>query len=310
MKQKTMRQSSALKKTRECSMSSLICAVTVLFVCSCSGRIHVIPDEDESRIPVTLRVNSLEQVPFNDAKQTRAVNSDVCRAISFAVYTVDGDSYTRVQNVNQNADDESFGTVTFRLEEGNYKVLVLAHNGDMSPTTTNPEKIEFNKNKTTTKMTDTFLYWSDITIGEGTTSFNLDLTRAVAMFQFNLTDNAIPENVTQLKFYYQGGSSTLDATSGFGCVASKQTEILDVTPGKKTFEVYTFIRSNSNSLEMTVSALNSEGAVLKEMKFTDVAITRNYKTRYTGEMFGKQAVEGTMNINLNSEWVLSDVVNF
>lgn len=130
------------------------------------------------------------------------------------------------------------------------------------------------------------------------------------MFQFNLTDAAIPEDVAQLKFYYQGGSSTLDATSGLGCVASKQTEIIDVTPGKKTFEVYTFIRSNSNSLEMTVSALNSEGTVLKEMKFTDVAITKNYKTRYTGEMFGKTAVEGAMNINLNSEWTLGDVVNF
>lgn len=305
-----MRQSSAFKKTRECSISLLICAMTVPLVCSCSGRIHVIPDEDDSRIPVTLRVNSLEQVPFDDVKQTRAVNSDVCRAVSFAVYTVNGDSYTRVQNVNQSADDESFGTVTFRLEEGDYKVLVLAHNGDMSPTTTNPEKIEFNKNKTVTKMTDTFLYWSDISIGDGTTSFNLDLTRAVAMFQFNLTDDVIPQDVSQLKFYYQGGSSTLDATSGYGCVASKQTEIIDVVPGKKTFEVFTFIRTNSNTLEMTVSALNSEGVVLKEMKFTDVPITRNYKTRYTGQMFGKQAVEGVMNINLNGEWGLSDVVNF
>lgn len=305
-----MRQSSALKKTREFATGLLIYAVTVLPVCSCSGRIHVIPDDDDMRIPVTLRVSSLEQVPFDDAKQTRAVNSDVCRAISFAVYTVSGDSYTRVQNVNQSADDESFGTVTFRLEEGDYKVLVLAHNGDMSPTTTNPQKIEFNKNKTTTKMTDTFLYWSDLTIADGTTSFNLDLTRAVAMFQLNLTDSAIPENVSQLKFYYQGGSSTLDATSGYGCVASKQTEVIDVTPGKNTYEVYTFIRTNSNSLEMTVSALNSEGEVLKEMKFTDVAITKNYKTRYTGEMFGKAAVEGAMSINLNSDWVLGDVVNF
>lgn len=310
MKLKTMRQSSALKKTREFATGLLIYAVTGLPVCSCSGRIHVIPEQDDSRIPVTLRVSSLEQVPFDDAKQTRAVNSDVCRAISFAVYTVNGDSYTRVQNVNQSADDQSFGTVTFRLEEGDYKLLVLAHNGDMSPTTTNPEKIEFNKNKTTTKMTDTFLYWSDLTIAEGTTTFNLDLTRAVAMFQLNLTDAAIPEDVSQLKFYYQGGSSTLDATNGYGCVASKQTEVIDVTPGKKTYEVYTFIRTNSNSLEMTVSALNSEGTVLKEMKFTDVAITRNYKTRYTGEMFGKTSVEGAMNINLNSEWTLGDVVNF
>lgn len=310
MKLKTMRQSSALKKTREFATGLLIFAVTGLPVCSCSGRIHVIPDDDDSRIPVTLRVSSLEQVPFDDAKQTRAVNSEVCSAISFAVYTVNGDSYTRVQNVNQSADDQSFGTVTFRLEEGDYKVLVLAHNGDMSPTTTNPQKIEFNKNKTTTKMTDTFLYWSDLTIAEGTTSFNLDLTRAVAMFQFNLTDAAIPEDVAQLKFYYQGGSSTLDATSGYGCVASKQTEVIDVTPGKNTYEVYTFIRTNSNSLEMTVSALNSEGEVLKEMKFTDVAITKNYKTRYTGEMFGKTAVDGAMTINLNSDWMLGDVVNF
>lgn len=308
MKQKAMRQSSALKKTRVSSLSLLACMVLNVFALSCSERIHVIPTTDG--VPVTFRVGTLEQVPFGNAIQTRAVSGDVCKAISFAIYTFDGESYTRVQSVNQSVDDQSFGSVTFNLEEGTYKVLVIAHNGDMSPSTTNPAKIEFNKNKTVTKMTDTFLYWSDITVDGSTSAFSLNLTRAVAMFQLNLTDESIPDNVTQLKFYYQGGSSTLDATTGYGCVASKQTEIIDVAPGVRTFEVYTFIRSNSDCLDMTVSALNAEGTVLKEMKFNDVPITRNYKTRYTGEMFGKQVVEGTISFNLDSEWMLSDVVDF
>ena len=309
MKKKiTMRQSSALKKTRVNSLSLLVCLALNAFLLSCSERIHVTPVTDG--IPVTFSVGTLEQVPFGNAVQTRAVNTEVCKAISFAIYTVDGDSYTRVQNVNQSAGDQSFGSVTFNLEEGTYKVLAIAHNGDMSPTTTNPDKIEFNKNKTTTKMTDTFLYWSDITVDGSSSAFSLDLTRAVAMFQLNLTDESIPDNVAQLKFYYQGGSSTLDATSGYGCVASKQTEIINVAPGVKTFEVYTFIRNNSNSLEMTVSALNAEGTVLKEMKFNNVPITKNYKTRYTGEMFGKQVIEGTVSFNLDSEWMLSDEVDF
>ena len=310
MKKETMRQSSALKKTRVNSLSLLFFLALNAISLSCSERIHIVPNPKTEGIPITFNVSRLEQVPFDDAIRTRAVNGDICKAISFAVYTVDGDDYTRVQSVNQNVNDESFGSVTFNLEEGTYKVLVLAHNGDMSPTTTNPEKIEFNKNKTTTKMTDTFLCWSEITVGENTASFNLDLTRAVAMFQLNLTDAVIPDNVTQLKFYYQGGSSSLDATTGLGCVASKQTEIIDIIPGVKTFEVYTFIRSGSNSLDMTVSALNSEGTVLKELKFNAVPITRNYMTRYTGEMFGKKVVEGTIDFNLDSEWMLSDVVSF
>lgn len=308
MKKKTMRQSSALKKTRVYSLSLLVSLALDAFLLSCSERIHVIPSTDE--IPVTFSVGTLEQVPFDNAVQTRAVSGDVCKAISFAIYTLEGESYTRVQSVNQSVADQSFGSVTFNLEEGTYKVLAIAHNGDMSPTTTNPEKIEFNKNKTTTKMTDTFLYWSEITVDGSSNAFSLDLTRAVAMFQLNLTDVMIPDNVAQLKFYYQGGSSTLDATSGYGCVASKQTEIIDVAPGVRTFEVYTFIRNNSDFLEMTVSALNSEGTVLKEMKFNNVPIARNYKTRYTGEMFGKQVIEGTISFNLDSEWMLSDVVDF
>jgi len=308
MKKKTMRQSSALKKTRVYSLGLLVSLALDAFLLSCSERIHVIPSTDG--IPVTFSVGTLEQVPFDNAVQTRAVSGDVCKAISFAIYTLDGESYTRVQSVNQSVADQSFGSVTFNLEEGTYKVLAIAHNGDMSPTTTNPEKIEFNKNKTTTKMTDTFLYWSEITVDGSSNAFSLDLTRAVAMFQLNLTDVMIPDNVAQLKFYYQGGSSTLDATSGYGCVASKQTEIIDVAPGVRTFEVYTFIRNNSDFLEMTVSALNSEGTVLKEMKFNNVPIARNYKTRYTGEMFGKQVIEGTISFNLDSEWMLSDVVDF
>ncbi len=47
-------------------------------------------------------------------------------------------------------------------------------------------------------------------------SYDLTLTRAVAMFRLVLTDEEIPSNVAKLKFYYVGGSSTFSPKDGYG----------------------------------------------------------------------------------------------
>ena len=83
MKQKTMRQSSALKKTRVNQLFSLILLSFGAFMCSCSERIHVIPVDDGPGIPVNVRVASVEQVPFGSQTKSSALN-EVCSRITFS----------------------------------------------------------------------------------------------------------------------------------------------------------------------------------------------------------------------------------
>lgn len=259
-------------------------------------------DGDDVRL--TLKVNSIDQVPFTKVIQNGTKGSAspgmVCSKVNFAVYSYQGDVLTKQQE-NQDFGSDGFGTASFNLEEGTYKIVVLAHGGDGNPTMTTPTKITFN-NKNGLKITDTFLYSADVNITKDMHELSLDLKRVVAMFQLHLDDASLPEGVSQLRFEYSGGSSTIDAVSGLGCVASKQTETLECRPGVMEYGVYTFVRGDSDKLKIKVSALNSSGEVLKEQEFQDVPITCNYITRYTGKMFNKEILVSGFSVMLDNEW--------
>lgn len=130
-------------------------------------------------------------------------------------------------------------------------------------------------------------------------SYDLTLTRAVAMFRLVLTDDEIPSTVAKLKFYYLGGSSTFSPKDGYGCVQSKQTEIRPVPAdfvSGTAFEIYTLPHTEEDVLtKLTVTALDANDNILKERKFENIPITRNQVTRYTGSFFGSGGGENTTN---------------
>ncbi len=260
-------------------------------------------EENDGTVRLTLNVASIDQVPFTKVMNsgTKGTSTPVgCSKINYAVYSYQNDVLTKKQE-NQDIGSEGFGSATFNLEEGTYKIVVIAHNGDGNPTMTDPAKIAFN-NKNGLKITDTFLYSADVNITKETHVLDLDLKRVVAMFQLHLEDTSLPDGVSQLRFEYSGGSSTIDAVSGLGCVNSKQTETVECQPGVMEYGVYTFVRGDSNSLKIKISALNSLGEVIKEQEFQNVPVTCNYITRYTGKMFANEILASAFSITLNIEW--------
>lgn len=60
------------------------------------------------------------------------------------------------------------------------------------------------------------------------------------MFRLVIKDE-IPEQAKKIKFYYTGGSSTLNAKTGYGCVNSKQTEILDLVKNSRFMKFIPFL---------------------------------------------------------------------
>ncbi len=113
----------------------------------------------------------------------------------------------------------SFQSRTGRSRE--YRVVIIGHNGTGNCTISSPEKVKFASNK----LTDTFYYYGKLILTDGEeTEESIELKRAVAQFKVHITDTEIPAEAHSIKFYYTGGSSTLDATTGYGCVNSRQTE--------------------------------------------------------------------------------------
>ena len=240
--------------------------------------------------------------PLQRARGTRAATdiTELCSRLNIAIFDADG---TKVKTVAQKESDAGYGTVALTLAAGTYQLVVIAHNGEGSATITSTEKVTFPNNK----VTDTFYYFGDLVVTTEVQSYDLTLTRAVAMFRLVLTDDEMPANVAKLKFYYLGGSSTFSPKDGYGCVNSKQTEIRPVSDDG-IYEIFTLPHTEDDVLtKLTVTALDQNDNIVKEKVFENVPVTRNQVTRYTGSFFGSggsggSTSDGTFRLTADPDW--------
>ena len=285
----------------------LLCCCLSLFSCQ---KAYVGDDEPEearkeSGVKLQLSIVQLGNADFEKSYQvSRSTDvTTLCNRVSVAVYQ----NGTRVKQMNQLANDQDFGKIQLTLPAGKYKILVLAYSGSKSATMTDVAKVSFSGG-----MSDTFWYCKDIDL-QSDTSEDITMKRIVAMFRLSLND-AIPSNVKTLKFAYTGGSSTLNAVTGEGCVNSRQSEDFTITSdmvGKThDFDVYTFPKPDSQTLKVTVTALDGNGNQIIQHIFDGVKIRCNMITKYTGAFFSGvgSGADASFSGRLltNDEWVLTD----
>jgi hypothetical protein len=251
---------------------------------------------------VTLRVKSIEMVPFENTTISRASTemSELCSRLQFAVFK-DGE---KKKNISQQAGDAGFGEAAISLPEGDYQLVVMGHSCTGTATITDLEKITFPNNK----VTDTFYYYGTFTVGNDSKIVELDLKRAVAMLRFNLTQ-PLTENIKQLKFLYTGGSSTFSAITGFGSVKSHQTEIRDVASGQKVFEVYTFPHAQEGKLKVTITALDANGTEIAETVMEEIPVEVNKISVYNGVLFDDTTNSSSPSIKVKGDGDWDGTIN-
>lgn len=291
---------------------SLLCLfVLSLLLTGCEKSI-VGEQSEESALEgnVLLRLSIYEQGPFG----TRAVQdlSQWCSRVNVAFFK-DG---TKVKSASQERSFSSFGTVPVSIAAGTYQVVVIAHNCEGSATITNEETVTF----PSSLVTDTFYYYGTLTVSDQLTSYDLELQRCVAMFRLKIAD-AIPDDAVKIRFYYTGGSSTFSPKKGVGCVNSRQSVMIPMSPSQKVYEVYTLPRADSETLKMTITCYTADNDVRAEKELDDVPITTNKITSYTCTMFGGSAEPGSddsgsgseasggLRLSLNGEWGGTIIVN-
>jgi len=242
-------------------------------------------EKDGEGYTVTFNVKQYEVTDFSTASsllksQMRNLKpaSELGKMLNLAVFK-DG---VKTKAVNQSLSDPGFGTVEVTLPEGQYEIVVLIHSCEGNATVTSPDKITFPDNK----VTDTFLHYSDLSI-DGNTSKDITVSRVVSKYRMQI-DEAIPEAVSRMKYYYTGGSSTLSAVTGFGCVNSRQTEyrtVEDRTAGQQ-FDIYTFPHDIEGTLKMTVTALDKSDNIISEQTYENIPIVKNKMTTHKCLFFG------------------------
>ena len=285
-------------------MKKMILALFALLVlCACEK--PLVSEEKPSENNDNLRVSvfEIEKTPF--ASLTRGESAaEICTHLNFAVYTIEG---TRVKQVNQTSDAATFGTASFQLEEGDYLLVVVGHSSGGNPTMTDPTCIKFTNAQ---GYSDTFLYCSNIIIGEESVDEQVSLDRIVALCRFVITDD-FPADVTRMRFYYTGGSGAFDATTGLGCVKSKQDLKFDVISGQKQFDLYTFLHDTEGIIHLTVTAYDDDDNILNERNF-DVPMEQNHITWLSGDYFSGSGSSATTitGITVNTDWAGETHLNF
>ena len=197
---------------------------------------------------------------------------DYCSRLSIAIF----DGEEKVKTLNLTAEKDGYDDIGINLDAGKYRMVAIGHNGNGNCTISSPEKVKFYKNK----MTDTFFYYGTFNVrdGEDTDDYIL-LKRAVAQFKVHITDATIPAEAHSIKFYYTGGSSTLDAVTGYGCVQSRQTETFKLQEGNRDFSVYTFPREENKGLKMTINILDADAQSIKEYSKEGIPVKCNNITQ-------------------------------
>lgn len=282
-----------------CRLVALVCGVMLLAMASCEKM--NLGEAQEERPNVTLRVSRYEQVPF---PSTRA-GAELCKRISFLVYDKYGE---RIRQLNQEWGDEGFGEADFFLPSGHYFLVVLAHSSNGNPTSTNARKIGFT-NKT--GFTDTFFYADSLVVGDADISETLALKRIVSMVRFEFEDE-IPAKADSIRFYYTGGSGTLDAVDdGWGVVNSKQSQYYPVKHTEKHFDIYTIPHGDDDELKVTVTTYHYQGrdvSVVSERDIENIPVRRNKITLCKGYLFSP-VYSGDFKIEILDTWD-NDTIHF
>ena len=278
---------------------ALVCGVMLFAVASCEKM--NLGENPEERPNVTLKVSRYEQVPF---PSTRA-GAELCTRINFLVYDKYGE---RIRQLNQEWGDEDFGEADFFLPSGHYFLVVLAHSSNGNPTSTNAQKIGFT-NKT--GFTDTFFYADSLVVGDADISKMLTLERIVSMVRFEFEDE-IPAKADSIRFYYTGGSGTLDAVSGgWGVVNSKQSQYYPVKHTEKHFDIYTIPHDDDDLLKVTATTYHYKGkdvSVVSERDIENIPVRRNKITLCKGYLFSP-VYGGDFKIEILDTWD-SDTIHF
>ena len=210
----------------------------------------------------------------------------------------------RVDYVNQTNTDKDFGTMSVDLEPGTYQLVVLAHSGTRSPTTTNCHKISFSA-----PLTDVFSYYGEVTVGKEASKITVQLTRAVAKIQLNITDD-IPADVSFFNFIYKGASVSFDPATQIGLASSTRRNVeIEKEDGVKTFEFYTFVTGDDQLVDLDVAGYSEAKDILGAKKFPGISVGLRKVTKIDSPVFDG-VIEGPTDISVTVDDTWDGVIDY
>jgi len=280
-------------------MKRIFCALAVAMTMTACEKPQI--DENESGNVTLSFVPTTADIPVTDVTRAAVYIGDYFEKLNVMLFNADGEKvFDKVKT--QTIDDSDFGNLNMSLAAGTYTVVAVGHSSIKSATIKSSQMVQFTASDGE-KLTDTFSYCGQVTVSESGGRHELVMNRVCAMLRFRFTDADIPSAFARLKIDYTGGSANFNPTTGEGCTKSTQSE--SRLPAAE-YQVFTFpYLSTDGTLKVTVSALTADDAVIRQRTFTNIPVTRNRITTYTGKFFEDgdgNIVQTGFGISVNPEW--------
>ena len=275
-----------------------VCCYTIAALMLTSCEKAVLPASDPASESVTLTF----QANFTDITRGTSISGYFTK-LNVQLFTTDGQKVLDKVKT-QTADSEDFGTMSLKLTPGTYTVVAVGHSSKVSASIKSPEVCQFTASNGE-KLTDTFCHCSQIVVGSSAADYTLPMYRAVAMVQFCLTDDQIPDNFAFFKMDYTGGSANFNPTTLEGITKSSQSENR-IRNSLDIYQSYTFpYLSATGTLKMTCTATDADGTIIRQRVFDAVPVTRNRITTYTGPFFADgdgQFTQSDFSFVVHADW--------
>ena len=255
---------------------SLILAALILAACEKPLVSESSLSDDEGNVILTFQPTGKDMTRGN-------VAANFFKKLNVQLFDADGEKVFDTVRTQLSTDDD-FCTMSLKLTAGTYTVVAVGHSSTKSATIKSPEAVQFTATDGE-KLTDTFCHCSTVVVSGDVQSLTLPMYRVGAMIQFCLTDDNVPANFAYFLMEYTGGSANFNPTTLQGITKSSQSE----RRGRNALNIhqaYTFpYMAPSCLLKITVSGLDADGTVIRRRVFSDVPVTRNRITTYTGKFF-------------------------
>ena len=266
-----------------------VVAIAALTACTNDGADEVMNDKT-AEVRMTFS-------PYDVEPMMRAAVADYATRLDVWLY----EGGTEVQAIHQQSTDEGFASLSVRLEKSKtYTVYAVAHKAAGAASLSNgvvswPDD----------KVTHSFFFSQSFSPAT-TTTLNCLMERIVGNFRLEVTDK-VPEGVARMTVDV-GVSPTRWNVVGYGENAvGRVSSFTPAVGASPTLSVFLLAGSEEEKHDITVTAYDSEDAVVQQRVFSDVPIRAGYRSTYRGAFFTEADEVMTFTVN---DWMDYETVEF
>lgn len=240
----------------------------------------------EALVPVRVQVRdfTISQEDFLQKSESAGTYTGV-KAITLAFYSGTTEVYKTVQLRDDHTTYTDFGSFNLSLPMGSYTMVVLGYGGNGNELALNSlTEAVF----TGEHVRETFVATQEVEVSS-TTPLNLSatLSRVVAKVRLQSTD-VRPANIDSLRISFAHGGKGVNPLTG---LASSNSGLVNSVAGTNNSDgttlgtSYLFLATDQQTMDVTIDALNHDGAVVFHKVVEDVPLQRNKVTVMSGQMF-------------------------